>query len=131
MLQGHRRGPAKAPPRPRQGPAKAPTGVLAEEATQSEEAESQQSELLRHPSKLRSDECLHADAPSNIPPPTGRFLLPARALMRERSNRRAELFSLSQSSASQRLLTPPSLVYCCWISMWSNSPATDVISTSP
>lgn len=56
-------------------------------------------------------------------------LLPARALMRERSKRRAELFSLSQSSASQRLLTPS--LYCCWISMCSNSAATDVILTSP
>lgn len=58
-----------------------------------------------------------------------RLLLPARALMRERSNRRAELFSLSQSSESHRLLTPS--LYCCWISMCSNSAATDVILTSP
>lgn len=42
--------------------------------------------------------------------------LPARALMRDRSNSRAELFSLSQSSTSQRLLTS---LYCCWISILS------------
>lgn len=59
-----------------------------------------------------------------------RIFVPARALMRERSNSRAELFSLSHSSASQRLLTP-SLLYCCWISMCSNSAATDVMLASP
>lgn len=41
---------------------------------------------------------------------------PARALMRERSKSRAELFSLSQSSTSQRLFTS---LYCCWISTLS------------
>lgn len=46
---------------------------------------------------------------------------PARALMRERSNRRAELFSLSHSvsaAMSQRLLMS---LYCCWISTLSKS----------
>lgn len=56
------------------------------------------------------------------------WLLPASALMRERSKRRAELFSLSQSS-SQRLLTVSMLLYCCCSSMWSNSEATVVIIT--
>lgn len=66
---------------------------------------------------------------SSLQPRVRPSVLPARALMRERSNRRAELFSLSQSSASHRLLTPS--LYCCWISMCSNSAATDVILTSP
>lgn len=52
---------------------------------------------------------------------------PARALMRERSNNRAELFSLSHSS-SQRLLTLS--WYVCWMSMCSYSAATVVILTS-
>ncbi len=55
-------------------------------------------------------------------------LLPASALMRERSKRRAELFSLSQSS-SQRLFTVSLLLYCCCSSMWSYSAATVVIMT--
>lgn len=56
------------------------------------------------------------------------WILPASALMRERSKRRAELFSLSQSS-SQRLLTVSMLLYCCCSSMWSKSEATVVIIT--
>jgi len=47
--------------------------------------------------------------------------IPARALMRERSKRRAEPFSLSQSvsaARSQRLLMS---LYCCWISKLSKS----------
>lgn len=47
--------------------------------------------------------------------------IPARALIRDRSKRRAELFSLSQSvsaARSQRLLMS---LYCCWISKLSKS----------
>lgn len=56
--------------------------------------------------------------------------LPARALMRERSKRRAELFSLSQSvsaARSQRLLMS---LYCCWISKLSKSVGEMVLMVS-
>lgn len=55
---------------------------------------------------------------------------PARALMRERSNRRAELFSLSHSVSavrSQRLLMS---LYCCWISTLSKSVGEMVLMVS-
>lgn len=55
---------------------------------------------------------------------------PARALMRERSKRRAELFSLSQSvsaARSQRLLMS---LYCCWISKLSKSVGEMVLMVS-
>lgn len=56
--------------------------------------------------------------------------IPARALMRERSKRRAELFSLSQSvsaARSQRLLMS---LYCCWISKLSKSVGEMVLMVS-
>lgn len=59
-----------------------------------------------------------------------RCSVPARALMRERSKRRAELFSLSQSvsaARSQRLLMS---LYCCWISKLSKSVGEMVLMVS-
>lgn len=56
--------------------------------------------------------------------------VPARALMRERSKSRAELFSLSQSCSaarSQRLLMS---LYCCWISRLSKSVGEMVLMVS-
>lgn len=56
--------------------------------------------------------------------------IPASALMRERSKRRAELFSLSQSvsaARSQRLLMS---LYCCWISKLSKSVGEMVLMVS-
>lgn len=56
--------------------------------------------------------------------------IPARALMRERSKSRAELFSLSQSvsaARSQRLLMS---LYCCWISKLSKSVGEMVLMVS-
>lgn len=56
--------------------------------------------------------------------------IPASALMRERSKRRAELFSLSQSvsaARSQRLLMS---LYCCWISKLSKSVGEIVLMVS-
>lgn len=58
------------------------------------------------------------------------FSVPARALIRERSKRRAELFSLSQSCSaarSQRLLMS---LYCCWISKLSKSVGEIVLMVS-
>lgn len=56
--------------------------------------------------------------------------VPARALIRERSKSRAELFSLSQSCSaarSQRLLMS---LYCCWISRLSKSVGEMVLMVS-
>lgn len=95
--------------------------------TGSSKATAKTSPLTPKKDKQESTLITHTNLTQGIPQGPSVTPSPAKALMRERSNRRAELFSLSHSS-SQRLLTVS--WYCCWMSMWSYSAATVVILTS-